>query len=243
MRKTLLLLPSLVALSAGVSNAAFIVIDDFQSQVANLAVQGAASTSGVFDQVAGTILGGERDVFFTSTAVSIAGNNDRSTLDIDEGIVFTNNSAASSHFIITWDGDDNIANTSVSHSSNNAQGLGGVDLTDGGLNGSFSLLVDSVFSPSSNIAVITVTDSSNTTSSLGVTLANLLNTTVDYRFNFNFFTGIDFTSITSISLQIDSSSGVDTDISISSLTAVPEPTSALLLSFAGLGFLARRKRN
>lgn len=141
---------ALAALSFGVisapTQAATIWIDTFETaqltgggdlftdKVAAAGDTGVTITSGVGSSVSGAgILGGNRDLYVSMLHDPSPSTTDRTEAGVDAGTFrFNNTTGVKGRGQIQWDGAE--ATAAIDHT-----GLGGIDLTDGGLNTDFAL--------------------------------------------------------------------------------------------------------
>ncbi len=233
------------------SDAHAVLIDSFEEALQTFTLDNDANTAGPFDADGGTaddggeIIGGERDVdLLLNVPTEVPGGGAVFNFDVALGVVnlAQNGFAVSVDTFIQWDGDDNdelLLDTGI--------GLGGVDLTEGGLLDSFllNLQADEDFDlelslHEDDFTSFTFIDNFGPTAGFQ-----------DVLIPFTDFTsaGVDVASINAIELLI-STSVAATDISIaqietvdSAALGVPEPTSAGLVGL-GIGCLAllRRRR-
>lgn len=219
---------------AGPASAA--IIDDFST--GSLAFVPASSTSN--SQTAGTMLGGERDETIVNTASSggiLAG--------VSGGAYSYGALNATGSALLSWDGTDGNA-------ALDPVGLGGVDLTESGVQTHFAIeilsndfaadLILTVYTAVGDFSQITVSTPggipSGPAQTLSIAFADLLPTGA----------GADFTNVGAITLEIDGSLEPQLDVTIGSFSTgtvvVPEPATAaqLGLGLVALGIQRRRAR-
>jgi hypothetical protein len=219
---TAILILMLVCASANAS----IVIDNFDTGVTNISI-----ASGTSSQTAngnpGDIIGGDRDVeleVLSSTGLTASVN-----ANPPAGVFAWSNAAqVQSTATLTWD---------------DAGGLGGIDLTDGGA--SDAILIELITIDLNAALNFSATDTNGGSSSRVLTgLAP-----GELTFGFDSFVGTaDFTSVDSISLTLTGPTEVDAVIDLvatSTTVNVPEPSTiaALGIGLAGIGFARKRSTN
>ena len=216
---------------------AVIVVDSFETNHSALTLTfPPAGTSASSSASGAGILGGERDVRVSLDSGVIAGNNISTT--VSSGFFsYSQDATITGRSEIQWDGAD-------SSSTLNPTGLGGIDLTDGGVLSQFLLTVLFDDLPASG-QILVYSDAGNA-SLLDFNLGGLIFSTTSFEFNFSSFTpslgaGADFTNVGAIVLSIGSSFTAP-DIVIDSFTVVPEAGSASLIGLGALAMVARRTR-
>lgn len=222
---------------AGSSSAT--IIDSFStSQALSLSTLGTVSSS--VSSFGGDILGIERDMtlqMFSGSGMSVQANlGGFSILDQSQ------NSNTKGKTTITWDGVDGSPAV-------NYTGLGGLDLTEGGINNSItiSVLFDDL---PSELILSAYTDSGNwskyTASLPGLIFSSPAIVVMAFDdFVIQSGSGVDFTNIGAISLIVDGALYGGTDMMLDNVetNTVPEPSTLILLTtgFAGIIFTARGK--
>ncbi len=214
------------------------VIDSFDtSQIIQLSTPGTASSS--VTSFAGDILGNERDM----TVQLISGSGVTAESNLGGFSIFnqSQDAASTATTTLSWDGIDNSPIL-------NPTGLGGIDITSGGANNGISLTVLFDDLPAS-LDISVYTDSGNW-SKYSINLPGLIFTPQTYGILFSNFatqagSGANFSNVGAIELFIDGSIFGGTDMLFDNfVTAVPEPSTLLLLSGALLLSMAglRRKK-
>lgn len=239
MRKLLGAAASAAVLCTGAQAfAATLVIDDFSDEQRVQDAPGFAPNS---SQLAGSMLGGYRDLAVTNTSAD--GSNLAATeLNVTGGnLKFSNVAGARGEGTLTYDGDDDP--TTV-----NTSGLGGVNLLIG--TDPYFYFASPPTVPFDNVALFraTVWDVDGNTA----TYEELLDADYDPQLSFSEFAGVDFSRIGALQFFIsstgtnDSVDGAVTQIEVRAgdVAPVPLPASGLLLlgGMGGLSFLRRRKK-
>lgn len=216
-----------------VSNAHALLIDSFDdSQEFSRTTLGSTS-----DFISGPgILGGERDVRITVTAT-----NGVNSLHINGGPGYFSHSQGSlvkGRTLLQWDGSD--ASMSVA-----SPGLGGVDLTEGGINDRIRLRIVENDLPAPLKFTIYDTTGASSTATLGLP-GGVLSPTDKYLY-FTAFSGVDLSSVKAIEMLIDGSavSGLDVTLDFIETTHAPEPGTWMLLGSGLVGLIGygwRRKK-
>lgn len=121
--------------------------------------------------------------------------------------------------------------------------FGTIDLTDGGRRYAFQLSVITVNSatPITDAFSIRVTSGANS-SIVGFDLPGNSSVPANVQVGFDQFSGVDFSALDSIELLFDLSGAPGTDLTIGSFTAIPEPTSSVLLAATLVPVCFRRRR-
>ncbi|MCA9198492.1 MAG: PEP-CTERM sorting domain-containing protein [Planctomycetales bacterium] len=219
------------------ANAASILIDDF---VTTQSITATASSPNAFSSVAAAeALGGERDMElqltggFTSLTLS-ANPFGGELLVHDSGATVTGSS------VTVWDGLDNAAAIDYT-------GLGGVDLATG----QDSFLLTGVVADLTGAISLTVYDASDatggTSSTASISLPGGILAPTDMTLPYASFTtfgsngAADFSNVGALKLEISNTTSGSLDVIIGSVSAVPEPNSAVLF-FAAAGLMIGRIR-
>ena len=215
------------------NNAQALLIDNF-SDVQSLS----HSSPGFISSTATTpgALGGKRDARVNVTA-SPAGNSlDLNIAGTQQTLSHSQGSRVTGTSSIEWDGGNGAG-------SINTTGLGGVDLTDGGISDRLSVMVVETDLPSS--LSFTIYDM------LGGSASGVLNlgavpvpTSFDLLFS-NFVGTVDMANVGAIKMVISGSPNTDLTIDFVETTHTPEPSTLLLLGTGLLsvaGYAWRRKK-
>lgn len=232
--------------SVGPVQASLLVVDTFDVPQ-NLTALGPANTTSGSVSGAG-ILGGERDMTVTTTSgIPVLGLNTQ-TLGANQ-LGHSQDATVTGFTLLQWDGVDGSGTL-------NPTGLGGLDLTSGGLVTGLGIRVSLNDLPAD--ITLTVYDSSDPTgltySQAQVNLPGGIFSDTDFLVNFAAFTtdgpngGADFTNAGAVEMLIDGANQ-STDLVFSFIqpgsSLVPEPMSAAVWSLClvtGLAVMARRKR-
>lgn len=223
------LIPSLAIaglLATSASQAAVIVIDDFNTGAQTVA----ASVVPISNTVAANgAIGG-----FRNTAITFANFTGGSTVRANDGPAantysHSNDAGFLSNSKVTWDA--------------NGAGLGGSDLTDGGLNDALQIDINAI--DQGNVALeFLVKDTGNVESSLTLTGLGV----GQHAFFFTAFSGnADFGNVDNIMLRVVTGDASDVVLDLvqtrSGLITVPAPATIALfgLGLLGLGRLRRRQ--
>lgn len=211
------------------ASAATIVLDPFTTE------QNASTPNATSSEIeAPFAIGGQREFSVTSSS-----NRPSATqLSTSDGYLDFNNAArATGTGIITWNGIGNI-------------GLGGFDLTSGGVND--AVFLDVIFADANVNLAFEVTDTSGATSSFDYLISEVLEGQLGFAYD-DFDGNADFTSIDSISLAlVGLSQAADVTLDVvyfdelnpggDTPAPVPLPASLLLLGPAVLGLAAIKRR-
>jgi hypothetical protein len=170
--------------------------------------------------------------FRTLEVVSITPGSLSATLAVGPvpaiGLSLSNDTGESSVSQVVWDAD--------------GTGLGGVDLTQGGLIDNFFELAISSIDVGLVDLTLTVADTLGGLSSASMLGAGVGTETVSFA---SFVGDVDFTTVDSITLSIDSDENSDLSLDYLKVDGrvIPEPTSALVFSVLGLvGVCSLRRR-
>ncbi len=224
------LLALLVTVVTGSASRAEFIIDRFDAGTAGPIFETfeALGTYPVFTSTAATgILGGVRKWQVEVTQHSFSRTEIYDGFGGEFGI--SNGSMQDSEVSIRWDGNNNNAMNGVFAPP--------VDLTQGMTNDYLFLQITSADLTTAFEVVATDTNGSQAVSKsfLGPSTTN---------YSFSEFTGIDFSQIVSLQLNISGPSAYDVSVThFAALSSVPEPSSALLLGICLTGgLLVRRSR-
>jgi PEP-CTERM motif len=177
------------------------------------------------------IIGGERDII---SFLSLSANGTvpgQLRIAYPDGSPMTGRAGTD----VTYDGDDN------NPSASSFAGLGSVDLTQGGLNDRFRLLVTSVSSTSATLTIDVNQIGRSSTIQL-----NLPQTPGIWDIPFASFvrsplvifsSGVDFHAVGYINFHFEMNQGES--VTIDNIAAVPEPSTISLMFLLGLGLVSR----
>ena len=230
--------------SAGLLTGAFVVSSDQSAQAVTFTIDTFDTLQRVdapgfpppfpeVTQVGGPgIVGGFRDAEATSSGGPLLSTN----VLIDGGVFnFSNAAASSGSALLTWDGNDDPAVL-------DPLGLGGVDLTVGGLADRFDLEVISADLPGLQVT-ISITDMFSNTSSLTQLFTDPILAPSNEQFAFADLIGTaDLSNVGSIQLHLDGPPEIDARIATFTTTDVPEPLTILGTLIAGSIGVAMKKR-
>lgn len=214
-----------------------ILIDSFdttQTVTVSGGPPGPKSTFG--SSSAAEAIGGERDILVNRTS------SGSGSLTVDVGISMPGMAAQGAGFgvagnsVFTWDGPDSAAAV-------NATGLGGIDLTGGGLGTQF--LLDAASDLGVTLLLRVFTDSTRFSELSAVVPPDPEFDLSTFAFPFSAFNptgpggGANFTNVGAIQLQISGGSSADAIVDVLSIptVAVPAPPSALLLGLGAITFV------
>jgi uncharacterized repeat protein (TIGR01451 family) len=177
-----------------------IVIDDFSTNQAALALTFPPAGTSASSTVAGTMLGGERDLLISLTSGVIAGNGLSAT--VSTGFYsYSQDATIAGSGRVEWDGADGNA------TSLDPTGLGGVDLTAGGTQNAFlvRLLSDDLPLP---LVLDVHTDGANA-STRSLALPGLIFASTDYVIPYSAFSvlsgaGASFNNVGALTLTVGS---------------------------------------
>lgn len=226
------------------ARAATIVIDDFMTSQSAVATAGSPIASSSI--AAPEALGGERDMLVDlisgPTALSLSVNPFGGEL-----LIHDSGAAVQGSSMTVWDGMDGDP-TAI-----DPTGLGGVDITGGGLND--ALRLSYVLADLTGVVTLTVYDASDasgaTWSRAIVNLPGGIFAPVDIDVPFTDFSTVgvngaaSFSNVGAISLQIANTSTGSLDVLLSRISTVPEPATGLLVLCGLVGAIgvANTRRN
>lgn len=208
-----------VALALGLvtpSISSAIVIDDFDNGAVSMTRSAVGTSTSHQTGSLSHMLGGHRDIKLSVTSVLIPLTSSDIEVATSFGLLsFSNDAKVKGKMEVLWDA--------------NGSGLGGLDLTDGGLDD--KLKVEYLFSDLGSSLTFVVTDMLNNSSKM--TLATLSGASVQ-QFPFIDFTPVaatsaDFTNVKAVKLTLDAPTSGDYIIDlIATASPNPEPTTATL---------------
>ncbi|MDR3402202.1 MAG: autotransporter domain-containing protein [Chthoniobacter sp.] len=174
-----------------------------------------AGTSASSSASGAGILGGERDIQINLTGGVIAGNT-MSAVVSSGFFSYSQDATITGNAVIQWDGVDGSPTL-------NPTGLGGIDLTGGGLQNKFQLGVFFDDLPV-NVTLTVYTDAGNA-SSVTTTLPGLIFSSTDFTFNYSSFTtllgaGANFANVGAITLTLGSTTTAP-DVVLDYFTVAP----------------------
>jgi len=220
---------------------ALFLIDSFDS---NQWVSVSGPPSGyksAFDSLAATnVVGQSRDVFVERTLGTFGSVAFDANVSSNGVATFAQGQNTAGRAQVVWDGSDTASDIVYN-------GLGGLDMTQGGTNkylytrygsdlGNVSIQF-TFYTDSTNFSYTTVTAPANTLSNRVTAWVPLTNFTVGGG------TGADFTKIGAVSMLIDGTAQLNADLQIDEVILwVPEPSSAVLALLGACGLALRRRR-
>lgn len=218
-----LLASACLALAAALTpntHASVVLVDDFQIANVNLTADSTTPIQSLINEPSASAIGGFRDTTVTWMSGPFS-------LEAQTGMgimAFSSDTLSTGNFDLFYDG--------------NGSGLGGVDLTGGGMN--TFLFVDFVSADADANLTITLEDTTTASASISKSTSMGASTTGFLLTDF----AVDLTSIDSIRVNIDGDS--DGDYGIDRIYAgVPEPGTIAIWSIFGFGLAIylRKKRN
>jgi hypothetical protein len=216
------------------SNAQALLIDNF-SDAQNLS----RNTTGFINDtaVAPGALGGKRDARIDVTSSMFGNKMDLSVGAVQPNLSLSKGTGVSGSSTIEWDGGNGANNIDT-------LGLGGVDLTDGGLSDRFHVRVLEKDLASSLTFTIYDTAGGSASGSIGLPVP-IAGTTDFYLLFSNLVGAVDLTHVGAIKMVISGVTNADLTLGSIETTHTPEPSTLLLLgtgllSVAGYGW--RRKK-
>ena len=233
------------------AQAATIVIDEF-SDFQLLQATGPISANTDEGSVAGSVLGGERDMFLRVLGGASSQHATVVAFDLgggDNSLFVSQQSTISSSTLIVWDGADGDA------SNIDYTGLGGFDLRGGGTEFGLELGVNMRDQPFD--VTFTVYDASdpsgNTWSRETITLSGPSFAAQAITIPYGHFTthgpngGVDFSNVGAVAMEIGAfNPGSDIEIDYLRTSVVPEPSSIVMAllgtALCGWNVLRRRRK-
>jgi hypothetical protein len=218
-----------------------VLVDDFSAyQFLSLSGGPSGYKSGFGGLSAGGILGGQREVFLerlSSNSGSVSADVNGSFSD---AVSFASSPATSGRSLFTYDGADSIFG--INHT-----GLGGLDLTEGGMNMGFMVNATSDLGATLRLSVYTDADRFSTRSFFvsadpSFTFTNYFNSWSTFSAGGS-LGGADFANVGAITVELDGSMIPGTDVGIDFFASVvPEPSGAMSVLATGLVLSCRRRR-
>jgi hypothetical protein len=213
-----------VVLLGGSFSASATIIDSFNDSQAGIAIATGSGSSVLGGLSATEVLGTERELSLT---VNSNTGSQLASLNVTDGLLnFNNGTGVDSTAMVTWDG---IA----------SGGLGGVDITNGGL--SFAIVVNVVAADLGGMIRLDIEDtgagSAFVTQAIGPGAGAFV-------LPFASFVGVDFGALDLVKLTITGPDALDVSINFIETSQVPEPSTMLLsgLALLALGGLSRLRR-
>ena len=253
LQKTLVAVAGALLFSVGSAAQAGVIIDLFQGaqQTAATSTLNATANNQSGPFAATSVLGQYRDLSIKKTFDNVGGINvGESSLSAGGGALQLDNATGNKSVgVVTWDGINNAGNLGINV---NTTGLGGVDLTAGGV--ANAILTGVIAADLGFNYQIRVWDMDGNKSILSAGVQFPVNPSdniiADYQFSwFNLANGnyniggldfniartglIDFTNIGALQLELENSDRISVDLAIGSIQTIPEP-GVLALVGAGL---------
>lgn len=235
---------------SGNAQAGTIIIDEF-AEFQLLQATGPISANTDEGSVAGSMLGGERDMFLRVLGGASSQHATAVAFDLGGGansLFVSQQSTISSSTLVVWDGGD--GDDAIDYT-----GLGGFDLRGGGSEFGFELGVN--FRDQPVDVTFTVYDASdpsgNTWSRDTITLSGPSFVPAAFTVPYGHFTthgpngGVDFSNVGAVTMEIGAfNPGTDLEIDYLKTSVVPEPSSIVIAlvgsALCGLNVLRRRRK-
>jgi MYXO-CTERM domain-containing protein len=219
--------------------AVIVVVDSFDTIQTNTVSGTPSGYKSRFDWVsAAEALGGERDIFVERTSANAGTVRVDVDFSIPSVLSFASGPSTAGRALIAWDGVDGSSLT-------NFTGLGGLNFYQGGTNDAFLIRRTSDLGASMTIRVYT--DGANYSEA---TISVPADPTFTFSNEFLYFTnfsigagsGADFANVGAVTMLIDGTGNLGTDVAVEWFSVVPEPASAVLGLLGACAFLAHRRR-
>jgi uncharacterized repeat protein (TIGR01451 family) len=185
-------------------------VDDMETGVSAGVAQSVTAAPGATDQSGATlagVLGGERDLFISNDVTSGVGADISMVVDGSDSnlLQFSIADGATGTLYAIYDGSADTA--PADKGTVDPNGLGGIDLTEGGTRTAFQFLArtDTNLGPVS--LVVTIFDGTNQSSVSTAIPVNVA--TQEMIVDFSSFTGVDLTNVGAIRLSIDTAVSAD----------------------------------